>query len=83
MGVRGEATQWRTGTCGPGTSGAARREPAAPCELTKRSFSEDVLGDYRTLYTSHVPVPGPALGPAALLSDLLTPPLPSPEVSPP
>lgn len=31
---------------------------AAPCELTRRSFSEDALGDYRTLYTGHVPLPG-------------------------
>lgn len=79
-GVRGEAAQWTDRDVWRQGLRCGCQEPSARCELTRRSFSQDALGDYRILYTSHVPIPGPALGPAALLADLLTPPLPSPAV---
>lgn len=66
------AVRW--GTCCARGFGRGLPGACATCELMRRSSSKDALGNHRTAHTSHVPVPGPALGPAALL----TPPLPSP-----
>lgn len=66
------AVRW--GTCCARGFGRGLPGACAACELMRRSSSKDALGNHRTAHTSHVPIPGPALGPAALL----TPPLPSP-----